>query len=245
MDTMTESGTKQARIVPAIWPTQATQEFYRPTETGFRPQEKAALRKKTLIVGFSGRARSGKNTCVEHLMRCTTDVCADVCAYSFAEALKIEVFDYLQAWGFIYNNEYESCSCPSSEINYSPEEKVAWIEANKQKFRSLLQRWGTEYRRTQASNYWVNKTLEQIQRDNPRFALISDCRFKNETSICDVVVRVIREGYIESDLSVGAHISETELDNYPFDHTISVKDGDLTGLKTRAEEVFREIVASR
>jgi hypothetical protein len=85
----------------------------------------------------------------------------------------------------------------------------------KKKFRLLLQFWGTEYRRRQDENYWVNKFFEELEK--PQYmglvVFVCDVRFPNEFELMHsqdaITVRVIR-----TDIPVvsNEHLSETALD---------------------------------
>lgn len=101
--------------------------------------------------------------------------------------------------------------------NFSKEQKIEWINQNKLVLRNFLQFWGTEHRRNQDQDYWVKKTLERIKEEKPQVALITDMRFRNEAEICDTQIQVVRPGF-----SSGApiHVSETELDTFPYPWTV-------------------------
>lgn len=221
-------------------------EFYRSAA------REVEAKRNTVIIGFGHRARQGKDTVVEHLVKKYAERKLVVQRYSFAEALKVEVFDWLQATAFI-EFTYDGIIVPNRILpggfyinrNYSRSEKVAYIEAHKVVLRPLLQKWGTDFRRSQDKNYWVEKLRAQIAADNPHAALISDMRFENEAEICDETVRVERVGYVETDPSIGQHISETAMNSYPYDHVLEAEDGNLAGLLYKAEEVFDKILAER
>jgi hypothetical protein len=81
--------------------------------------------------------------------------------------------------------------------------------------RWILQRWGTEYRRKQAPNYWTNKLLHRVidDRANGHGAhVITDLRFENEAdtvrSLAGRVLRVYRPDAPQLRADTGAHASE-------------------------------------
>lgn len=87
--------------------------------------------------------------------------------------------------------------------------------------RSLLQFWGTDYRRAQDPLYWV-KQLEKKLNDTDNFAA-ADCRFLNEfkMGVADrggVAVRIVRPD--APTISNMNHPSETELDGIVSHHTL-------------------------
>jgi hypothetical protein len=98
----------------------------------------------------------------------------------------------------------------------------------------LLQWWGTEFRRVQDQNYWVNKFVAGI---NPKADIViaTDMRFTNEAmlikSLGGYTVQVNRlnadgSRYVDQ-FRPEDHISEVQLDGYNYDYKITVKTGDL------------------
>lgn len=81
--------------------------------------------------------------------------------------------------------------------------------------RALLQWWGTEYRRKQAPDYWVQKVLAQIAAKPTTSFVISDLRFKNEAIACraagHILVRVDRP---DTRIAHSEHSSERDLDDW-------------------------------
>lgn len=206
------------------------------------------LARSTVIVGLGHKARRGKDTVAAHLVRKYAETGLRVQRYSFATALKAEVFDWLQ--GFHAEHDLLAKFQPDSLyphpspalIGWDDSAKVQWVDSNKAAIRSLLQRWGTDFRRAHDADYWVNKTHAAIIADRPHVAVLSDMRFKNEAGICDVTIRVERKGFVLSEPGVAIHISEKELDDYPYDYEIEAEDGDVKGLCAKAEEVFDKIL---
>jgi hypothetical protein len=102
----------------------------------------------------------------------------------------------------------------------------------------LLQWWGTEYRRTQNPEYWVDQWKAGI---NPKadIVLATDVRFLNEANMVwsanGFTIQVNRlnlDGTPFVDPSRDKnHVSETQLDGYNFDYKITVKTGDLVLLE--------------
>lgn len=95
--------------------------------------------------------------------------------------------------------------------------------------RSLLQRIGTDVVRAKNPNYWVDFVANLLEYfpDEWDYVLIPDTRFPNEIDRLkdfgyDVItVRVNRLNYISSlTAEQQAHLSETSLDDYKFDHVI-------------------------
>jgi hypothetical protein len=89
--------------------------------------------------------------------------------------------------------------------------------------REVLQYFGTGICRKMYPNVWVDATIRQIQKDNWDFALIADCRFRNEAeAIQKVGGKVI--GFTRRPFPEDNHSSEVDLIGYPFDALIDNRD---------------------
>lgn len=168
-----------------------------------------------LIIGISGKKRSGKDTVADFIMQCLPQGTL-IHRSAFANALKHEVA--------------EACDVP-----------VNVIEQNKERFRTMLQWWGTEFRRQFCrDDYWLIRMEEDILRSCAHVALITDVRFPNELQYVEeragITVRVSRLG---SSLATDAHASETALDNADFDFRIP-NHGDLFSLETKVREFVQQ-----
>ena len=167
-----------------------------------------------LVIGFGHRARQGKNTAALAALE-SLPLQTDVHIYAFADALKSEVraacakfggqFELLEQW---------------KAAGLMPD----WVRYEEPKPRSLLQWWGTEYRRTKDPDYWVTRLNKTLSAHNPDVALITDVRFPNEADFIHAmggkVVKCVRVG--TPDVNVHEHPSEAMLDAYRgWDYTIS------------------------
>lgn len=101
------------------------------------------------------------------------------------------------------------------------------------KHSKLLQWWGTEYRRSQNPNYWVDKLRSQLL-GLSGVSIVTDVRFYNEAELIRELggfnIRVTRlqsngELYAAPDRPKN-HPSEINLDSYNWDQFITVKEGD-------------------
>lgn len=105
--------------------------------------------------------------------------------------------------------------------------------------RSLLQWWGTDYRRRQDNKYWVKAWLNKI---NPfGTTLVDDVRFEDEAEfIRDLggyLIKVDRPDII----SKSGHASETALDNYPYFDFIISNDTSLEEYKQACAAILTKI----
>lgn len=148
------------------------------------------------LIGLSGRKRSGKDTVYAIIQEEAERL--RPARVAFADALKEEV---------------------SALLNVP----IAELEADKARFRGILQWWGTEWRRAQNPNYWIDQTRKKILALKGISGLIvaTDVRFPNEAELIEnmggVVVRISRP---EANNVTDPHPSEVVMDSYPFKHVI-------------------------
>lgn len=204
----------------------------------------------TFVVSVSGRARSGKDTLVKHLIETYKDK-YDIRRYAFADALKIELYNALvnpldPYWET--TDDYFLLPHPTTidPRLVSNEEKLAWVESNRTPLLlKHMQLYGTEYRRARDPFYWVRALAKQIRADKPMFALIADTRFQNEFLFAKAnkgfTIKCVRLGFIDSNRDP-SHKSETDLENALFDWTIEVGDGEVDELRNDAVTVFENII---
>lgn len=83
--------------------------------------------------------------------------------------------------------------------------------------RKFMQNYGTDLRRREDPNHWVDKWLTQTY--NHIDICVDDCRFLNEAKAVKsrngIIVRLFRDAQEDS------HISETEMANIQVDHMIN------------------------
>lgn len=209
---------------------------------------------KTLVIGFGHEAKQGKDTLVNHLIeqfageelqpdgKWRRFLPINMKRYAFADPLKVELFDYIQAATFFTLQEGIWVNDgPNVHKEYSYQEKLDFINLHKDKLRPYLQLWGTEYRRRQSEEYWVKQIALKIKEDNPRAALVSDMRFFNEANFVDVTVNVVREGF--KDEKSATHVSEQEGQRIDYDYRIQAQS--VEELNARGEKLFERILKDR
>ncbi len=203
----------------------------------------------TFVIGVHGKARSGKDTIVKHLIETYKDQ-YDIRRYAFADALKIELYNALANPLDPYwetTDDYFLLPHPPviDARLISNEDKLKWIEDNRAGVVKHLQLYGTEYRRVRDPFYWVRALAKQLRADKPMFALISDMRFQNEFLFVKAnkgfTVKCVRLGFVDP-LRNPNHKSETDLENALFDWTIEVPDGAVDELRSDAVTVFENII---
>lgn len=165
---------------------------------------------------------------------------------SFADALKEEV-EYII--NLIRNNS--SLEHIAYEMNVSKDEikplyitMIAFKDINeltvKKKnstIRFMLQYWGTDVRRKNNENYWVQKTVDKILEINKlgNVALITDGRFPNElkgvSELNGITIQldISKEKQIENLLNRDGILPNKEAFNHPSETSyLEYKDFDLT-----------------
>ena len=186
-----------------------------------------------LLIGFGHRARQGKNTAADAILNsCPLET--QVRQYGFADALKKEVRVACARLGGQYNLIEQF-----KEAGLLPE----WVHFEEPKPRSLLQWWGTDYRRAKDPDYWVKALRKTLDAHNPELALITDVRFPNEADAIHAwggyVVKCTRLG--KPDVEVHEHASEAAMDGYRgWDFYISA-DG-VAEAQRQARDIHAEIV---
>lgn len=131
-----------------------------------------AIKDPPRVIGLTGLAGSGKST-VAALLRMR-----GYQEYAFADALREEVDASLQY--------------PFSLTEIPLDVRNAWMALRSGEVfrkptspdaRLVLQWWGTEYRRAQDENYWVNKLEGELRPLRHTKLVISDARFINEIDL--------------------------------------------------------------
>jgi hypothetical protein len=202
----------------------------------------------TFIIAFGHKARRGKDTAVQTIVE-ERGSQYDIRRYAFADALKREATESAHSAGGMQNliaKLREDQNLPDW-VQYDPHPDMSDPLCPLGKQRTLLQWWGSEFRRRQDRYYWVDRLAETLEREKPQIALISDMRFKNEMAwVGDKegkTVRMDREGFDDAGTNSGHH-SEHELDDSNYDYIVQVGENDLPTLKRCAVYCFDHIVAS-
>lgn len=171
-----------------------------------------------MIIALSGYGRSGKDTVADILVEEY-----GFYKYAWADMLRIAaqelnpIVAFVDNQPFRYNDAIDECGYNEAKVKY-PE------------IRTLLQRLGTEVGRGLIGDtVWVDATLKRIRQERypNENIVLADTRFLNEADTIryvsdsrhnkrNCIVRVTRPGIGPA----GDHPSETDLDQYDFDHII-------------------------
>ena len=213
-----------------------------------------------MIIGFAGKAATGKTTAAHHMAPLFDKECKIV---PMAMVLRDEVEEFLRAVGadesvpLVYGDQDDKV-----KVFYVDEEKAlrecpqwAGFIAGHQEIqdregltavtvRRLLQWWGTEYRRAQDPDYWTkawSRKIDQFDIENIH-VLVDDVRFMNELNTIrehgGLIVKIERPGFS----GANNHASETSLDDYADWSYVVVNDGTLAEFRRKVEELKEILV---
>lgn len=210
-----------------------------------------------MIIAFGSKARQGKDTCCSaikaHYKKQESDCRAHdsrfhkvphVTQVNFADALRREVTEAIASAGGVqalFNQGARLGEHFPSWVTPDPNPDMTDPLLPHGKHSKLLQWWGTEYRRAQNPNYWVERYVEEVTKHRD-LILTSDVRFRNEAvaikCIKGVTVNVTRvnpDGSMYFDSSRQRdHASEIDLDGYGWDFYLKAVTGQAAFLEQQA-----------
>ena len=216
-----------------------------------------------MILGFAGKAATGKTTAAKHMAPLLDKESRIV---PMAMVLRDEVEAFLRAIGadesvplvygcqddkvrvFYVDQENALGRCPqwahfvgeNREIQDRPGQTAVTV-------RRILQWWGTEYRRAQDPDYWTKAWGRKVEQfDLARMhVLVDDVRFMNELNIIKehggLIVKIERPGFD----GANNHASETSLDEYQAWDRVVVNNGTLDAFKAQIEQLAVELSEQR
>lgn len=165
----------------------------------------------TKIIGFAGRKQSGKTTCSEFVAKIFNgkiEPFNSAKIYNFADPLKKDIC--INILGMTYDQ------CYGTDEQKNTITDIEW-NGSKLTAREVMQFVGTDIFRKMKNNIWADATIIKIKKENPRLAIIADCRFPNEVeaikNVGGYVIKLTRNPF-DSD-----HESEKALDSCNYDHS--------------------------
>jgi hypothetical protein len=179
-----------------------------------------------MIVGLTGKKRSGKSTAAEYIEKMGAS------RLNFKDALITEV-----AEGF--PDLIDAIITTMNKLDYNG---WAWtygrlVAEKPPLFRTLLQNYGTEVRRGDHPDYWVDQWIDDADYIDGHI-VADDVRFQNEAqAVWDkggIIIKIERSDLEQND----SHVSETEMDHIAPDYTISVKTGELDKMFTELDRIL-------
>lgn len=197
-----------------------------------------------MLIGLTGKARSGKDTFAVMLADALFGKTGRrFTLAAFAQELKLRVqkdfdLDYEQLWG-------EDKEAPDRRYC-----KCLGVEGNPESFwsgREILQSYGQFYR-TIDSSFWVRNLLMSMQEKEVDNVIITDVRHTNEAdSVLDndgYIVKITSDRSDKQCVHGTDHVSEVDMDSYGrIDFTV-VNDLGLPELSQVAKDVVSFLIDS-
>jgi len=198
-----------------------------------------------MIIGFAGKAASGKTTAAKHLLKQST---LNIVILPMAQMLREEVENFIRQVGaekyvpLVYGDQNDKVRVFYIDEQRALKECPHWSGfiadhhdiqdqsgQSALSVRRILQWWGTEYRRAQDPDYWT-KAWEKKLTDydlSSTHILVDDVRFINELNVIQkhggIFIKIERPGFN----GANNHSSENSLDGYD-DWNLSIQnDGSL------------------
>lgn len=174
-----------------------------------------------MIIAFTGKKQTGKSTACAYLER--ENVFKRL---NFKDALIFELKQNFPELLLVLAEKYEMTV--DELFNIKPPE-----------VRTLMQNYGTNVRRVDVPNYWVDKWIfSQSLISNPNVT-VDDLRFINEAEAVrfagGIIVRIVRTDMNHTD----THVSETEMDSIVPDYTIVCNGGDEEHLYKELDKILK------
>jgi hypothetical protein len=209
-----------------------------------------------MIIGFAGKAASGKTTAAQHLAPLLD---RETLIIPMAMVLRDEVEAFLRQIGAAeYVPLVFGCQDDKVRIFHVDEARALaecpqwshFIAANQDiqdqpgrtalTVRRILQWWGTEYRRAQDPDYWTKAWERKITGYDlgKTHILIDDVRFMNELQVIRAqggrFIKIDRPGFAAG----GNHASETSLDSFSDWDLVIRNDGTLDEFREKVAELI-------
>lgn len=214
-----------------------------------------------MIIGFAGKAASGKTTAAKHLLEQSD---TNIVILPMAQVLREEVENFIRQVGsedqvpliygdqddkvqiFHINEQLAREQCPvwsnfmvaHQDIQDQPGQSAVSV-------RRILQWWGTEYRRAQDHDYWIKAWEKKLQEYDltTTHVLVDDVRFVNELNIIKkhggIFIKIERPGFD----GANNHSSENSLDHYDHWDLVIENDGSLEEFLTQAEKRIEPLLS--
>lgn len=215
-----------------------------------------------MIIGFAGKAASGKTTAAKRMVKVFTGRAEII---PMAMLLRDEVEAFLRRAGadefvpLVYGDQQEKLQVFYVDENQARNNCEKWpgFIADHAEIqdrdgltavtvRRILQWWGTEYRRDQDPDYWTKAWVRKVSRFDldDTHVLIDDVRFANELDTIKGeggrIYKIVRPGFD----GANNHASETSLDDYRDWDGIIHNDGSLEEFETKVTALALQLQAA-
>lgn len=212
-----------------------------------------------MIIGFAGKAASGKTTAARQMASLLQ---REVQIIPMASLLREEVADFLNNVGssehvpLVYGCQEDKVrtfyvdkikaanECPKWNHFISEHSDIQDLDnLTAVTVRRILQWWGTEYRREQDADYWTKAWADKVEQNNleTTHILVDDIRFMNELDTLKaeggLIVKIERPGFS----GAGNHASETSLDDYSTWDKVIDNDGTLQEFLDKISKLTKQL----
>lgn len=212
---------------------------------------------EAIVLGFGHKARRGKDTAINAIIE-KYGTTYPIARVGFSDLLKVEVTQAANMAGGMLGL---FTTLPKIAMQQTGRPLPIWVKYDPcpdmtdplcplGKQRSLLQWWGTDFRRHLDPFHWTKLMKTRLSTVDAKFILIGDMRFMNEVAYIKAAggftVRMDRTGFSDSPLitsNAATHVSECELDDCRYDYVIEAADGDVDEVKKCALWVFDDILS--
>lgn len=177
-----------------------------------------------MVIGICGYKGSGKSAAAKYI----------------AEAHKFKRINFKDALVIEMKERLPNTLASIAEVyGYKGNDELFFFKPTI--MRALMQEYGTEVRREDNQNYWVDKWKQSAE-----FAgniVADDVRFTNELDavkeLGGIIIRIVRDDII----SGGTHSSETEQESFDADFNVVAKKGNLESVYHQLDSIMNHISA--
>lgn len=173
-----------------------------------------------MIIGITGLRRSGKTTVSKYLQAEHGFV-----AHNFKAAIIQEMKDKFP----------ETLDALCRHLEGANNTVDGLFEEKPRAMRALMQNFGTDVRRAEDPNYWVDKWSKSLPDDN---VVVDDVRFLNEADAIRLLGGVIIRVQNPDITSGGSHVTETEQEQIDADFSLEAEMGNKIELFRQTESAL-------
>jgi len=190
----------------------------------------------SIVLAFGHKARQGKDLAAKAIIEQRGHL-YDIKTYAFAAVPKFELNQV---------DQFALCMKLGVPYDFSRPMSDPLCQTEHGKQSALLQRVANDARKKDP-NRWVKIVADQIAKDKPQVAIVTDIRYRNEfnwvRSMGGTTVKFTRLGFVDLSRDPN-HISEVDLDGVTFDYEVTSREGDTDQLKEDAVTVFDLVLHS-